>query len=143
MVTNVKRLVKQPATRITHVSEIAEAVKEFKPDAIVLSGTLRDFVGAPAGRSRRPCSPVRHDAITLAASGNYDPITHGAAPGHATCDSLRTPGSQGHYRRQGGTYGAPPRDDLRPVVGFVQVPCIERWAFVAVKAVERLHDREQ
>jgi L-serine dehydratase len=30
-----------------------------------------------------------------------------------------------------------------PVVGFVQVPCIERCAFVAVKAVERLHDREQ
>ena len=43
IVTNVKRLVKQPATRITHVSEVAEAVKEFKPDAIVLSGTLRDF----------------------------------------------------------------------------------------------------
>ena len=43
IVTNVKRLVKQPATRITHVSEIAEAVEEFKPDAIVLSGTLRDF----------------------------------------------------------------------------------------------------
>ncbi|MFZ0749601.1 MAG: hypothetical protein WAM70_09605, partial [Pyrinomonadaceae bacterium] len=43
IVTNVKRLVKQPATRITHVSEVAEAVQEFKPDAIVLSGTLRDF----------------------------------------------------------------------------------------------------
>ena len=43
IVTNVKRLVKQPATRIAHVSEVAEAVKEFKPDAIVLSGTLRDF----------------------------------------------------------------------------------------------------
>ncbi|MGZ8848336.1 MAG: type 1 glutamine amidotransferase, partial [Pyrinomonadaceae bacterium] len=38
-----KRLVKQPTTRIAHVSEVAEAVKEFKPDAIVLSGTLRDF----------------------------------------------------------------------------------------------------
>ncbi|HEX5702811.1 MAG TPA: hypothetical protein VFX97_06410 [Pyrinomonadaceae bacterium] len=43
IVTNVKRLVKQPATRIAHVSEVAEAVKEFQPDAIVLSGTLRDF----------------------------------------------------------------------------------------------------
>ena len=43
IVTNVKRLVKQPATRIAHVSEVAEAVEEFKPDAIVLSGTLRDF----------------------------------------------------------------------------------------------------
>lgn len=43
IVTNVKRLVKQPATRITHVSEVAAAADEFKPDAIVLSGTLRDF----------------------------------------------------------------------------------------------------
>ena len=43
IVTNVQRLVKQPATLITHVSEVAEAVEEFKPDAIVLSGTLRDF----------------------------------------------------------------------------------------------------
>lgn len=43
IVTNVKRLVKQPATRITHVSEISEATDEFRPDAIVLSGTLRDF----------------------------------------------------------------------------------------------------
>lgn len=43
IVTNVNRLVKQPATRIAHVSEVAEAAAEFKPDAIVLSGTLRDF----------------------------------------------------------------------------------------------------
>jgi GMP synthase-like glutamine amidotransferase len=43
IVTNVKRLVKQPATRIAHVSEVASAAEEFKPDAIVLSGTLRDF----------------------------------------------------------------------------------------------------
>jgi GMP synthase (glutamine-hydrolysing) len=43
IVTNVKRLVKQPATRVSHVSEVAQAAAEFKPDAIVLSGTLRDF----------------------------------------------------------------------------------------------------
>ena len=41
--SNVQRLVKEPHTRIVHVSGVAAAVDEFKPDAIVLSGTLRDF----------------------------------------------------------------------------------------------------
>jgi len=43
IVTNVDRLVKEPATNVCHLSEIAAAAAEFKPDAIVLSGTLRDF----------------------------------------------------------------------------------------------------
>src|ERR1700694_4704122 len=43
IVSNVERLVKQPVTRIVHVSLLAEASAEFRPDAIVLSGTLRDF----------------------------------------------------------------------------------------------------
>ena len=41
--SNVQRLVKKPHTRVVHVSELAAAAEEFKPDAIVLSGTLRDF----------------------------------------------------------------------------------------------------
>jgi GMP synthase (glutamine-hydrolysing) len=43
IVSNVERLVKQPFTRIVHVSLLADAVADFRPDAIVLSGTLRDF----------------------------------------------------------------------------------------------------
>jgi GMP synthase (glutamine-hydrolysing) len=43
IVSNVERLVKQPETRIAHVSGLAAAAEEFRPDAIVLSGTLRDF----------------------------------------------------------------------------------------------------
>ena len=43
IVSNVERLVQQPVTRIVHVSTLAEAVADFRPDAIVLSGTLRDF----------------------------------------------------------------------------------------------------
>lgn len=43
ILNNVSRLVKEPETRVAHVSEIAEAAAEFQPDAIVLSGTLRDF----------------------------------------------------------------------------------------------------
>lgn len=40
---NISRLVREPETRVAHLSEIAEAVAEFRPQAIVLSGTLSDF----------------------------------------------------------------------------------------------------
>jgi len=43
IVTNIDRLVKEPTTKVAHVSEIAAAADEFEPEAIVLSGTLRDF----------------------------------------------------------------------------------------------------
>jgi GMP synthase (glutamine-hydrolysing) len=43
ILNNVSRLVKRPTTEVVHLSEVAEANKRFKPDAIVLSGTLRDF----------------------------------------------------------------------------------------------------
>ena len=43
ILTNISRLVKEPTTRVAHVSEVTEAAAEFAPDAIVLSGTLRDF----------------------------------------------------------------------------------------------------
>jgi GMP synthase (glutamine-hydrolysing) len=41
--SNVRRLEKEPHTRIAHVSSVAEVAEQFKPDDIVLSGTLRDF----------------------------------------------------------------------------------------------------
>jgi GMP synthase (glutamine-hydrolysing) len=41
--SNIQRLVKEPETRVAHVSVLAEVAEEFRPDAIVLSGTLRDF----------------------------------------------------------------------------------------------------
>ena len=40
---NILRLVKRAEVRETHYSEVAAAESEFRPDAIVLSGTLRDF----------------------------------------------------------------------------------------------------
>ena len=43
ILNNISRLVKRPETRIAHLSEIAEAVESFRPDAVVLSGTLLDF----------------------------------------------------------------------------------------------------
>lgn len=43
ILNNISRLVKRPTTEVAHLSEAAEASTRFKPDAIVLSGTLRDF----------------------------------------------------------------------------------------------------
>jgi GMP synthase (glutamine-hydrolysing) len=40
---NILRLVKHPNTLTVHLSEIEGAVEQFKPDAIVMSGTLTDF----------------------------------------------------------------------------------------------------
>jgi GMP synthase (glutamine-hydrolysing) len=40
---NISRLVKTPETEVVHVSDLAAGVESFQPDAIVLSGTLRDF----------------------------------------------------------------------------------------------------
>jgi GMP synthase-like glutamine amidotransferase len=41
--SNIQRLVKEPETRVVHVSALTAAAEEFRPQAIVLSGTLRDF----------------------------------------------------------------------------------------------------
>ena len=43
IVNNVKRLVRRPETKVAHLSEVSEAVESFRPQAIVLSGTLSDF----------------------------------------------------------------------------------------------------
>jgi GMP synthase (glutamine-hydrolysing) len=43
ILNNISRLVKTPTTEVAHLSEVATAAKSFVPDAIVLSGTLRDF----------------------------------------------------------------------------------------------------
>ena len=43
ILNNVSRLVKRPTTEVAHLSEVTTAAKDFQPDAIVLSGTLRDF----------------------------------------------------------------------------------------------------
>ncbi len=40
---NVNRLVRHPKTLLVHLSEVTEAVRDFEPQAIVLSGTLSDF----------------------------------------------------------------------------------------------------
>jgi len=42
--SNVRKLIRQPEIRTVHLSQLNEqTVRDFDPDAIVLSGTLRDF----------------------------------------------------------------------------------------------------
>jgi len=43
ILSNIERLVKTPTTKVAPLASIAVAARRFKPDAIVLSGTLRDF----------------------------------------------------------------------------------------------------
>ena len=43
ILNNVSRLVKRPTTEVAHLADVGDAAKRFAPDAIVLSGTLRDF----------------------------------------------------------------------------------------------------
>ncbi|MEO7540070.1 MAG: hypothetical protein ABIV21_08570 [Pyrinomonadaceae bacterium] len=40
---NVLRLVQSPKTMTVHLSEVANAARQFEPDAIVMSGTFADF----------------------------------------------------------------------------------------------------
>jgi GMP synthase-like glutamine amidotransferase len=43
IVNNIKRLVGEPEIHVAHLSEAVEAAERFRPEAIVLSGTLSDF----------------------------------------------------------------------------------------------------
>jgi GMP synthase (glutamine-hydrolysing) len=43
IVNNITRLVEEPEVRVAHLSEAVEAAEEFRPEAVVLSGTLSDF----------------------------------------------------------------------------------------------------
>lgn len=43
IISNVERLVKNPSTHISNLASVALSAKQVKPDAIVISGTLRDF----------------------------------------------------------------------------------------------------
>jgi GMP synthase (glutamine-hydrolysing) len=43
ILSNVERLVQRPTTQVTNLASVSVAAQQFKPDAIVLSGTLRDF----------------------------------------------------------------------------------------------------
>jgi GMP synthase (glutamine-hydrolysing) len=43
ILSNIERLVKEPTTKVTPLASIGGATAQFEPEAIVISGTLRDF----------------------------------------------------------------------------------------------------
>jgi len=43
ILSNIERLVQRPITQVTNLASVSVAARQFKPDAVVLSGTLRDF----------------------------------------------------------------------------------------------------
>jgi len=53
IVNNIKRLVEEPEIHVAHLSEAVEAASEFRPEAVVLSGTLSDFDYYDPGMLRR------------------------------------------------------------------------------------------
>ena len=53
IVNNIKRLVEEPEVHVAHLSEAVEAAAEFRPEAVVLSGTLSDFDYYDPGMLRR------------------------------------------------------------------------------------------
>ncbi|HVF28246.1 MAG TPA: hypothetical protein VM943_08400, partial [Pyrinomonadaceae bacterium] len=65
IVNNIKRLVRAPETEVVHVSEIAEAAARFRPQAIVLSGTLRDFDYYSPSAIEKFCDFARHTTTPI------------------------------------------------------------------------------
>ncbi len=43
ILNNIDRLVREPVTEVAHLEDLKSVADQFQPDAIVLSGTLRDF----------------------------------------------------------------------------------------------------
>ncbi|HVF30996.1 MAG TPA: hypothetical protein VNA22_08495 [Pyrinomonadaceae bacterium] len=69
---NVIRLVQNPKTVTVHLSEVADAVRDFQPDAIVLSGTFSDFDYYDPSALKSFADFIRHTKIpVLAICGSH------------------------------------------------------------------------
>ena len=64
---NILRLVRQPKTLTVHLSEIAAAAEAFKPDAIVMSGTLSDFDFYNPEHLKKACEFIKSTKIPILA----------------------------------------------------------------------------
>lgn len=100
ILNNVSRLVLAPETRVVHFTEIAEAVAEYQPQAIVLSGTLSDFdYYNPALLERFGEFMRRTKIATLAICGGHQMVGLSFGAQVVTLDNL-----QQHERRARSLY---------------------------------------
>lgn len=67
ILNNISRLVKDPATEVVHLSEVEGATRQFQPDAIVISGTLRDFDFYDQGILESFSQFIRHTSVPVLA----------------------------------------------------------------------------
>ncbi len=86
---NVVRLVRNPKTLTVHLSEVAAAAEDFRPDAIVMSGTFADFDYYNPDHLESIGSFVRSTKIPiLAICGSHQLVGHSFGAKLKTLDDL-------------------------------------------------------
>lgn len=87
---NVIRLVRQPKTLTVHLSELTEAARDFKPDAIVMSGTYSDFdYYNPAHLAKFETFIKATKTPVLAICGSHQLVGHSFGAKLITLDDLK------------------------------------------------------
>lgn len=86
---NVIRLVRQPKTLTVHLSELTEAARDFRPDAIVMSGTYSDFDYYNPQHLDRFGVFIKETKIpVLAICGSHQLVAHSFGSDLVTLDDL-------------------------------------------------------
>jgi GMP synthase-like glutamine amidotransferase len=94
---NVSRLVQNPKSLTVHLSELADAVHDYEPDAIVMSGTYSDFDYYNQDHLRSFRDFIRRTRIpVLAICGSHQLVGYSFGAGLRTLDGLEL-----HEKRTG------------------------------------------